>query len=283
MKKIGLVLEGGSFRGIFTAGVLDFLLDKEISFPYVIGVSAGSGNGVNFIARQKGRTKKVITHENAEPYYGFGQFKQSKKVLNLDRMVFDYSYNQLPLDFDTFLNSNIESEFVVANCETGEPQYLAPDNTKERILQICKASMSVPIICQPTEIDGYHYLDGSTLDSIPYRRAMEKGCEKIVVVMTRDENDEPTDYSKMKFLLNICYRSKYPKIVEAMLKRRVLYEKQIKGLKSLERKGKAFVIRPEGLNIGHFENDMEKVNEFYHHGYAVMEKRFDELQSFLES
>jgi predicted patatin/cPLA2 family phospholipase len=283
VKKIGLVLEGGSFRGIFTAGVLDFLLDKNISFPYVIGVSAGSGNGVNFIAKQKGRTQKVITHENAEPYYGFGQFKQSRKMLDLDKMVYEYSYNQIPLDFDAFLNANIESEFVVASCETGEPEYLSADNTKERILQICKASMSVPIICQPTEIDGKHYLDGSTLDSVPYRRALEKGCEKVVVVMTRDEHDEPTDYNKVKLLLNICYRSKYPKVVEAMLKRKSLYEKQIKGLKSLEKKGRAFVIRPEGLNIGHFEKDMEKVNEFYRHGYDVMEKRFDELQAFLEA
>lgn len=283
MKKIGLVLEGGSFRGIFTAGVLDYLLDKQISFPYVIGVSAGSGNGVNFIAGQKGRTRKVITHENAEPYYGLGQFKQSKKMLDLDKMVFDYSYNQIPMDFDSFLNSNIESEFVVANCETGEPQYLAPDNTKERVLQICKASMSVPLICQPAEIDGYHYLDGSVLDSVPYKRALEKGCDKIVVVMTRDETDQPTDYSKFKLLLNICYRSKYPKIVEAMLNRKSMYAKQLKGLKSLEKKGKAFIIRPEGLKIGHFENDMEKVNEFYHHGYSVMEKHFGELQSFLES
>ena len=106
MSKIGLVLEGGSFRGIFTAGVLDYLLDHDLSFPYVIGVSAGSGNGVNFISGQRGRTKKVITHENADPYYGLGQIRDNGKMLDLDKML---AYDKMPLDFDKFFSSDIES------------------------------------------------------------------------------------------------------------------------------------------------------------------------------
>ena len=109
MSRIGLVLEGGSFRGIFTAGVLDSLLEHHISFPYVIGVSAGSGNAVNFIAGQEGRTKKVITHENADAYYGLGTLRNNGKVLDLDQML---AYDKEPLNFDSFFASKVEREFV---------------------------------------------------------------------------------------------------------------------------------------------------------------------------
>ena len=146
MSRIGLVLEGGSFRGIFTAGVLDSLLEHHISFPYVIGVSAGSGNAVNFIAGQEGRTKKVITHENADAYYGLGTLRNNGKVLDLDQML---AYDKEPLNFDSFFASDVEREFVAVNCETGKAEYLTDDGTAESILQICKASCSVPLMCAP--------------------------------------------------------------------------------------------------------------------------------------
>ena len=225
MAKTGLVLEGGSFRGIFTAGVLDCLLDNGISFPYVIGVSAGSGNAVNFIAGQRGRTQKVIMHENADPYFGLEQMMKSKKLLDLDKMLFDYAYDQIPLDFDAFFKSGTESEYVVANCETGLAEYLSPDGTHDRLLNLCKASCSVPVISQPVEIDGSYYLDGSIIDSIPYRRAMKKGCEKVVAVLTRMDEESPTDYSKMKLILNLCYKNRFPKVAEVMINRKNAYDK----------------------------------------------------------
>ena len=195
MSKVGLVLEGGSFRGIFTAGVLDSLLEHHISFPYVIGVSAGSGNAVNFIAGQEGRTRKVITHENADAYYGLGTLRNNGKVLDLDQML---AYDKEPLDFNRFFASDVESEFVVVNCETGKAEYLSSDGTSESILQICKASCSVPLMCAPVKIGDKAYLDGSIVDSIPYARAIEKGCDKVVVIQTRKAGEAPTDYSKMK-------------------------------------------------------------------------------------
>ena len=156
MSRIGLVLEGGSFRGIFTAGVLDSLLEHHISFPYVIGVSAGSGNAVNFIAGQEGRTKKVITHENADAYYGLGTLRNNGKVLDLDQML---AYDKEPLNVDSFVASDVEREFVAVNCETGKAEYLTDDGTAESILQICKASCSVPLMCAPVKIGGNAYLD----------------------------------------------------------------------------------------------------------------------------
>lgn len=280
MSKIGLVLEGGSFRGIFTAGVLDSLLDHHISFPYVVGVSAGSGNAVNFIAEQRGRTKKVITHENADAYYGLGTLKTNGKVLDLDQML---AYDPVPLDFDKFFVSEVESEFVAVNCETGEAEYLSDDGTKESLLKICKASCSVPLMCAPVKLGDKAYLDGSIVDSIPYERAFMKGCDKVVVIQTRKEGETPTDYSKMKLLLNVCYHNSYPKVAEVMVNRRYNYERQMNRLEELAADGKAFIIRPEVGSIGHFENDDEKINAFYQHGYELMESNMDGLQEFMES
>lgn len=280
MSKIGLVLEGGSFRGIFTAGVLDSLLDHHISFPYVVGVSAGSGNAVNFIAGQRGRTKKVITHENADAYYGLGTLKTNGKVLDLDQML---AYEPMPLDFDKFFASDVESEFVAVNCQSGEAEYLSDDGTKESLLSICKASCSVPLMCAPVKIGGKAYLDGSIVDSIPYERAFMKGCDKVVVIQTRKAGEAPTDYSKMKLLLNVCYHTTYPKVAEVMVKRRYNYEKQMNRLEELVSDGKAIIIRPEVGSIGHFENDDEKINAFYQHGYELMESNMDKLQEFMKS
>ena len=281
MHDLGLVLEGGSFRGIFTAGVLDYLIEKDVKFPYVIGVSAGSCNAVNYIAGQKGRTQKVITHENADAFYGMKQLYHNRKILNLDKMLYEYSYSQFPLDFDTFFGSGVESEFVAINCETGEAEYLIPDGREDQLLEITKASCSVPMLCNPVRYDDKLFLDGSIANSIPFEKALEK-CKKVVVVLTRMEEENPTDYSKMKTMINICYRFKYPKLAEAMINRKANYLKQLDRLYELEKEGKAFIIRPTAPGIGHFENNVDKINEFYRQGYENMSIKFEELLEYMK-
>lgn len=281
MKKVGLVLEGGAFRGIFTAGALDALIDRKISFPYVVGVSAGSGNAVNYIAGQKGRTKKVITHENADPYFGLGQFTRSGKLLDLDKMLLEYSYEQIPLDFKTFFASPTESEYVAANCESGEAEYLSANGSSEQLLRACKATCSVPFVCEPVQIGANHYIDGSVIDSVPFERALARGCDGVVVILTRKEGENPTNYAKMKLLVEICYRKKYPRLCDAMLRRRETYDRQIRLLRELERAGRAIVLRPTMESISHFENDKRKINRFYHHGYDTMKATLPRLREFL--
>lgn len=281
MKKVGLVLEGGAFRGIFTAGALDCLLDEGISFPYVVGVSAGSGNAVNFIARQRGRTKKVITHENADPFFGLGLFARSGRILDLDKMLLEYSYEQIPLDFKTYFASPTESEYVVANCERGEAEYLSSDGTGADLLRICKATCSVPFVCDPVQIGDFHYIDGSVIDSLPFERAFARGCDGVMVVLTRKEGETPTNYARMKLLLDICYRKKYPKLCDAMMRRRETYDRQMKKLLDLEKSGRAMIIRPTVESISHFENDKRKINAFYQHGFDRMNEVLPALRYFL--
>ena len=281
MGKVGLVLEGGAFRGIFTAGALDFLLEMGVSFPYVIGVSAGSGNAVNFIARQKGRTRRVIMHENADPFYGLSSLAKRGKLLDLDMMLGSYAYRQIPLDFKTFFGSETESEYVVACCESGEAEYLGHDGSEQSILRLCKATCSVPFVCQPVEIGTKHYIDGSVIDSIPFLRALERGCERVVVILTRPQGGSPTNYAKAKLLVDLCYRKKYPRLADALLRRRENYERQMEALSRLEREGNALIIRPTDETIGHFENDKKSLERFYRHGYGTMKRAYDRLADFI--
>lgn len=280
MEKMGLVLEGGSFRGIFTAGVLDTLLEQSISFPYIVGVSAGSGNAANFISGQKGRTQKVITHENADPFYGMGELARNGKILNLDTMVYDYAYEQIPFDFEHFFASDIKCEFVVANCNTGKAEYINPaaDKDEKKFLQYCKATCSVPMICSPEVIDSVPYLDGSIIDSIPVKRALSL-CEKAVVILTRKEGEHPTDYSRMKSIVKLMYKD-YPHILTAMMHRFEEYAKQMEEVLELEKQGRIFVIRPTMESIGHFEKDIDRINAFYQHGIDIMKTKLPALLEF---
>lgn len=282
MKKVGLILEGGAFRGMFTAGVLDCLMQQNITFPYVIGVSAGAGNAANFVAGQIGRTRRVITHENAEPYYGLGQLYRSGTLLDLDIMTYEYSYRQIPFDFERFFSSPTECEFVVANCRTGLAEYKKPDGTGKSLLDLCKASCSVPLICKPVQIGSQYYMDGSVIDSVPVEHALGQKCDKAVVILTRRADETPTDYTRIRSLLNITYRSRFPKLVDAMLNRKEEYCRQMDLLAAYERSGKALIIRPEMESISHFENNTDKINAFYTHGKEMMESRIGELRAFLQ-
>ena len=182
--KTGLILEGGAVRGIFTAGVLDRLMEEGINFPYVIGVSAGGGNAMSYVSCQVGRTCRMINAPRNESYYGFRQFLGSGKIINLDKMAYEYPYKQFPFDFDTYYNSGIETEYVCTCLETGEAEYFSEYEDNERLLTIAKATCSVPMLCAPVELDGKHYLDGSIADSIPIEHALEMGCDKLVIILT---------------------------------------------------------------------------------------------------
>lgn len=278
--KTGLVLEGGAFRGLFSAGVLDYLIEKKLVFDYVVGVSAGAGNQLNFISGQEGRTKKIIQAEGNDAYFGVKQMCKSGKMLDLDKMTFEFAHNQYPFDFDSYNNSEVEGELVVINCETGKAEYIKKTSNTERMLTAAKASCSVPFLCKPVEIDGKYYLDGSIADSIPVQRAVENGCDRILVVLTKRPDDSPTDFKKYKAIMG-RYKKQYPGLYEALLTRTDTYSEQTKLLNELVDEGKVFLIRPEIQNISKFEKDKNKQEEFYQHGYDIMKSNYDKLVKFL--
>lgn len=282
MAKTGMVLEGGAFRGVFTSGVLDVLMENKIGCDYVVGVSAGAGNAMGYMSRQQGRTRNVIKpRDHKQNYFGMKQILRHGKFLNLDIMFHEYPYNQFPYDFDEFHRCKIESEIVVANCDTGKAEYYNERKDMDRLLNLCKASCSVPILCAPVKIGNYHYLDGSICDSIPVERAMSRGCDKMLVVMTKSVREVPTNYGKVKIIMAIKYKHKYPLFYEALLKRTEVYKKQLKLLKKLENEGKALVLRPDIECIHKFEQDDDKVEAFYQNGRGIAKRNLDKIKEFM--
>ena len=281
-KKTGIVLEGGAMRGIFTAGALDYLLEQDMYFDYVVGVSAGAGNAMNYVSRQIGRTKRVIMHENAESYYGLNQLFEHRKLLNIETMIQEYALNEIPFDFDAYFASEVENENVVLNCETGRPEYMGNFPDKDSFFKATMASCSVPFICEPIEINGYHYLDGSIADSVPVERAITLGCKKVVVILTKPEGSEATDYSKMRSMIDLCYK-KYPKLCDALCERRSVYVKQMQQIKKLENDGRIFVLRPKEQMVHHFEKDNDKLTAFYNYGYETMKGELPRLKTYLDN
>ena len=245
MAKTGLVLEGGAFRGVFTSGVLDVLMENGIEYDYVIGVSAGAGNGMGYITGQVGRTRNVIKpKDHSQNYFGLKQVLKHGKFLNLDKMFFEYPYKQYPYDFDKFRKSDVALEVVVSNCDTGKAEYYDEREDIDRFLNLGKASCSVPLMCAPVKIGRYHYLDGSICDSIPLERALEQGCDRLVVVMTKSVSETPTNYGKAKAVMAMKYKHKYPNFYKALLERTDVYAKELELLKKLEKEGRAIVLRP---------------------------------------
>lgn len=280
--KTGLVLEGGALRGLFTAGALDYLLDKKIYFDYIAGVSAGAGNMMNYISGQRGRTRQVISPGKKDAYYGLGQLIKTGNYLNLDKMIFEFSYETFPYDFETHRQTKVAHEIVVVNCETAKAEYINGAGEDAHTLTAVKASCSVPLLTMPVELDGNAYMDGSLVDSIPYQHAFDMGCDKVVIVMTKTGDETPTDYRKYKALIQMTYGKQFPRFAEALLQRTDVYQVQKEEMERLAREGKIFILRPEMPCINKFETREEKREAFYQHGYDRMQKEYDALCRFME-
>ncbi|WP_461812091.1 patatin-like phospholipase family protein [Faecalimonas sp.] len=283
MEKGTLILEGGAVRGVFTSGVLDYLIEKDMYLSHVVGVSAGACNGVSYVSKQKERTKKCMIHQKEEyDYYeGISGFIKEKSLLNMD-MIFDKFPNEIyPFDYNTYFDSEIFTEWVTTNCITGKAEYMDDRKNKERLMKICRASSSMPLISPIVNIDGVPYLDGGLADSIPIRRAMKYGNRKIVLVLTKNKGYRKKFVTKARRKLYESAYKKYPELVKTLIKRPVIYNRTLEKIEKLEEQGKIFVIRPEAMMISRLERNVEKQEEFYKYGYNEMEKKYEDLVKYL--
>lgn len=279
--KTGLVLEGGACRGVFTSGVLDVMMERGMTFDYCIGVSAGAGNAMAFKARQIGRAFRMTTGDTC--YYGLSQVRRSRKLLDLDLLYSEMSYDPKdPFDFKAYYENPMECEYVLTCCETGQPEYLSENVYQKRMIQIVKASCSMPGICSPVVLDGKHYLDGGIADPMPVFHALSKGCDRVVLVTTKPaDNLHPTDYSRLRPLLSKLYKGKYPAFYAKLMTRVKRYFAQLDEILELEKEGQIIVIRPETCNIKSLEKDKDKIKEYYFHGREVAEKQWEKLEQYL--
>lgn len=277
--KLGLVLEGGGMRGLYTAGILDVFLENAVSFDGVIGVSAGAIHGCSYLSNQKGRSIRYYKKYCADPRFMSWQ----SFVKTGDFVGAEFCYHELPEKLDVFDNETFKAcgvPFYVGctNVETGQPEYIRITDMFAQV-DYMRASASLPYFSRIVEIGGKKLLDGGCTDSIPVEAFQKMGYEKNVVILTR-----PADYRKkeeLRALPGLVYR-KYPAFVQALKNRHNVYNQQVARLKMLERSGSVFVIRPEkALEIGRLENDPEKVQTIYDQGRMTAEQYLDALKTWM--
>lgn len=278
MIKAGLVLEGGAKRGIFTAGVLDYLMEQEIWLEYVVGVSAGSCNLVDYISKQVGRTKRCFL-----PKYSYTKWRDMKRkgLLDMDLLFDKYPNEIYPFDFETYRHSKIKADIVVTNCLTGKAEYMDEREDKKRSLQIVRASSSMPLVSPMVYLDGIPYLDGGLADSIPLRRSMQRGYKKNVLILTRRKGYRKKVSHKLDPFYWMMYR-KYPELRKTMQRRPLNYNRTMDWIERLEAEGKIFVIRPRLPEVSRLEGDYDTLVHFYRHGYQEAQKQFKNLINYLK-
>lgn len=283
MKRQGLILEGGATRGVFTAGVLDYLMEQEYYFPYVVGVSAGSCNAIDYVSRQKGRTREcMIVREKQYSYLNkdLKRMLRERSLFDMD-MIFDRFPREIfPFDFETYFASPIRCELVVTNCITGKAEYLEEKHDKERLLALARASSSMPLASPMVYVDGVPYLDGGIADSIPIFHALKTGHQKNVIVLTRNYGYRKKIRSHTKRLYLAVYR-KYPNLAKVLTHRARVYNHTLELIEKWELEGKVYVIRPQIPPVSRVEQNYEVLTNFYQHGYDRMKQQYEEMMEFL--
>ncbi len=262
----GLVLEGGGMRGVFTCGVLDNLMDRGIRFPYTIGVSAGACNGLSYMSNQRGRAKfSNIDLLARYDYIGLRHLWRQHCILDSQLLFHDFPQQILPYDYAAYARCPERYEMVTTSCLTGQACYFEEKNNPERIIDIAKASSSLPFVCPIAYVDGEPMLDGGIADSIPLQRARQQGYGNCLVVLTRNRG-----YRKASHDLCVppfIYR-RYPRMREALIHRCQIYNKQLDMVERMEDAGEITVIRPlHPVQVGRIEKDIAKLTALYEEGY----------------
>ncbi len=280
MYQAGLVLEGGGMKGMYTAGVLEFFLDKDIEFSSCYGVSAGACHLCSFLSKQKKRAYRVaVNYLDNKKYCGAFSLLTTGDLFGVD-MCYDLIPNYLdPYDFETFEKYEGKAYAVVTNIRTGEAEYIQLKDMHEDI-QAVRASSSMPLVSRKVKIGDEYYLDGGIADSIPIARSIADGNEKNVVIMTKETGFIRKPESNLA-ILKARY-AKYPKVYERMKERDKQYNRTLDYLDEMEKEGKVFIIRPKRKSeVGRVEKDRSKLDALYEEGYRDAEECYVELLEYL--
>ena len=264
----GLVLEGGGMRGVFTCGVLDNFMDRGIRFPYTIGVSAGACNGLSYMSEQRGRAKfSNIDLLEKYQYIGFHHFLTKGSIMDFELLFEEFPTRIIPYDYERYARCTERYEMVTTDCATGKACYYEENSDPKRIIDIVRASSSLPYVCHIVKVDGRDMLDGGIADSLPILRARDLGYDNNVVVLTRNKGYRKSD--KPSFVPPFAYR-KYPALRATLRNRNIEYNKQIALIEELEERGEITVIRPEHpIEVGRMERDINRLTALYNEGYDI--------------
>jgi len=284
LNKIGLIIEGGGFRGLFAEGITDCFLDHQLEFPYVIGVSMGASIGASYISKQKSRNYDVTMTFLQDPrYFGLKNLLTKGSLFGMDFIFDDIANKYKPFDFQSFKNSKQEMVIGAMNCLSGHTSYIRKSKScNSELMDALKASISLPFVSQIAYINNIPHLDGGLSDPLPIKQAFLEGCDKVVIISTRDAS-----YNKEPFkglaLCKLLY-SKYPMVSETLKNRHLTYNASQSYMDQLAKAKKAYIIRPnEALPIGRLEKNLEKLQAVYKAGYQQGEKEITNLLAFITS
>ena len=282
--KTGIVLEGGAVRTIYSTGVCDALLSRDLMPDYVIGVSAGIAYGVSYVSRQPRRNLDImVNYINDRRYMGLGNLlrRNNRAYFGLE-FVFSTIPNELiPFDYDAFAAFPGEVEAVVTNLDTGKAAYF-PVARRDDKFKLLQATCALPFLFPVFWIQGMPCMDGGAADAIPYERAFAKGCDRLLVVLTR-ERDYVRKPEKLQPLIDLTYR-KYPRFCDTMRRRADTYNAARERLFQLEREGRVLLFAPSSTAGFHrTERDVDKIRALWQDGYDQGMARLDEVEAFLRA
>ena len=280
MIKAGLVVEGGGMRGVYSSGVLDFFIEKDLFFENNYGVSAGACHLCSYLAKQYKRAFRVnVDYLNDKRYCSVHSLLKTGNLFGAE-MLYDIIPNELDLfDYDTYNKNKSNFYVVITDINTGKPEYVKIGDLKKDIIYV-RASSSLPLLAQNVKINDKEYLDGGTSDSIPIKKSIADGNKKNVVILTRDSTYRKGKNSLMP-IIKLKYK-KYPNFVKSMADRYIVYNEILDFIKELENNGDVFVIRPKKpVNIGRTEKNREKLEALYNDGYNDAKDCYEELLKYL--
>lgn len=281
MNNIGLVLEGGGMRGLYTAGVLEFFLENDFYFPHVVGVSAGACMAASYLSKQKGRNKRVnigLTSDNR--FVSLRNLFRNGQLFGMDFLFDEIPHRIIPFDFDTFLKGSEQFVVGTTDCETGQAVFYHMDEHGQELLKIIRASSSLPFISPPVEYNGKMLRDGGLIEPVPFKYAQEQGYEKNVVIMTKYESYEEKK-NTFSSLVKLFYRS-YPQITTLIEQRHDIYQQTIADIQAEEQKGNLFIIRPSAnIPASQFGRNQKKLTDLYELGYHDAKHNFQAMQNWM--
>ena len=278
---VGLVLEGGAMRGMYTAGILDIFLDNEIKIDGIVGVSAGVLFGVNYLSKQRGRVIRYNKkYAKDRRYMGIWSLITTGNIINKQFSYYEVPFKLDIFDEETFEKSKTDFYATITNVQTGKPEYIKVTNVFEQ-MELLRATSAMPFVSKMVKLENGKYLDGGISDSIPIDKCMQLGYDKIIVILTR-----PIDYRKTKsneLITKIKYR-KYPNLVNTICNRYKNYNRTVEKIINMENKKEIFVIRPsKTLKIKRIERDPNKLQEMYDLGIKDCEQSLDNLKKYLQN
>lgn len=276
-----LILEGGALRGVYVSGVLDVFMEHDIEFQYVLGISAGAINAINYVSKQIGRSAKInIDHVNDPEYMGLRHIIKSGGIFNFDYLLGEGAERIMPYDKETFKYSKQRCVTGATNCLTGKQVFFERD-TYSKLIKPLKASCSLPVLSKFIYIDGIPYIDGGVSNGIPFQKARAEGYKKIVLILTRPIRHYEQENPLLHLLFWLCYH-KYPALLKKLNTMTTRYNKRLQQINELEKRGKIFVIRPTlKTNIKRIERNQDKLRLLYLEGKEDARKLLPKMMNYL--